>query len=114
MKYENDWSVRFEDDAKKPLDSAKIAWICTFMPLHGHGTNPPLGDDGVKKLSNGDYQLHRLNFFMEGGWETQIWVDPEGKSGDTYDPSKADPKDPCRAPSAAPPDIVFHVCVPKE
>jgi hypothetical protein len=108
-KYENTWKIVVSKQDGTPLDDAQIVWACSYMPAHGHGAFP----EDVVKQPDGEFDLDKLNLFMEGGWEVQLWVDPTGKA-EPFDPKRGSPRDPCREPSGAKPNVVFSVCVPRE
>jgi hypothetical protein len=71
----NTWTIQILDAATmQPLPSAKLTWQCSYMSVHGHGSNPKT----VENLGNGQYKLTNQNLRMVGPWEVKFWIDPTG------------------------------------
>jgi hypothetical protein len=71
----NTWTIQILDAATMaPLPAAKLTWQCSFMSVHGHGSNPK----SVENLGDGKYKLTNQNLRMLGPWEVKFWIDPTG------------------------------------
>jgi hypothetical protein len=77
----NTWKIVVEDASGQPMPSAKLNWVCAWMAVHGHGSNP----QQVNKLGNGELELVKQNLSMYGPWAVKLWIDPTG-AGPEYLP----------------------------
>jgi hypothetical protein len=75
----NTWTIEIVDPTTMmPLPNAKLTWQCSYMSVHGHGSNPKT----VENLGNGQYKLTNQNLRMLGPWEVQFWIDTTGTMKD--------------------------------
>lgn len=77
----NTWKIVVEDASGQPMPNAKLNWVCAWMAVHGHGSNP----QQVNNLGNGEIDLVKQNLSMYGPWEVKLWIDPTG-AGPEYLP----------------------------
>lgn len=109
----NDWTIAITDASGGPLPKAQITWVCAWMPVHGHGSNPKR----LNKLDGGRFELKQQNLSMYGGWQIKLWIDPDGGSME-YQPQGGSGVlggDVCIpvGDATALPNIQFDVCVPR-
>lgn len=74
-RFENAWTVSLLDAAGAPAANAILTDVVGFMPDHGH-------DGQVKTvitdMGNGQYQVDRINLWMDGHWEVDFSIDLAG------------------------------------
>jgi hypothetical protein len=102
---ENSWRIRLEDADGAPVDDPIVRWACAFNPDHGHGVAPTLGAGAMP----GELELGELRFWVEGGWQVQLWIDPADSGKPDY--QQVTPCGPVEEP-LRPPDLTLDVCVP--
>jgi len=105
----NDWTIAITDMNGQPLPQAQLTWACAFMPAHGHGSNPRV----VEKLDPTLWRLERQNMSMQGLWEIQLWIDPDGGSKDFTGGQGGINSMACTGPQNALPTLVLPACVPR-
>jgi hypothetical protein len=105
----NTWTIAITDLNDQPLPQAQLTWACAYMPAHGHGSNPKL----VEKLDPTRWRLERQNMSMQGGWEIQLWIDPDGGSKDFTGAQGGINSMSCRGPQNALPTLKLPTCVPR-
>jgi hypothetical protein len=107
----NTWTIEILDaTTKMPLPSARLTWQCSFMSVHGHGSNPKT----VENLGNGQYKLTDQNLRMVGPWEVKFWIDPTGAMDEYLPTNNIITGNACVPTSGVPgdPTIEIKVCVP--
>ena len=105
----NSWTIAITDLNDAPLPQAQLTWACAFMPAHGHGSNPK----AVEKLDPIRWRLERQNMSMQGLWEIQLWIDPDGGSKDFTGAQGGINSMSCRGPQNALPTLKLPTCVPR-
>lgn len=102
---ENVWRIRLEDADGEPIEDPIVRWACAFNPDHGHGVAPTLEAGSVP----GEVELGQLRFWVEGGWQVTLWIDPVDSGKDAF--QQVTPCGPTEEPLRVP-DITLDVCVP--
>ena len=107
----NTWTIQILDAATMaPLPAAKLTWQCSFMSVHGHGSNPKT----VENLGDGKYKLTNQNLRMLGPWEVKFWIDPTGAMEEYVPTSNIITGSACNPTSGVQGEatLEFKVCVP--
>lgn len=107
----NTWTIQILDaSTMEPMPNARLTWQCSFMSVHGHGSNPK----AVENLGNGQYKLTNQNLRMLGPWEVQFWIDPSGAMPEYVPTSNIISGMACNPTSGlqGKPTIEIKVCVP--
>ena len=108
----NTWIVEILDPVTMaPLPDARLTWQCSFMSVHGHGSNPKT----VENLGNGQYKIGSQNLRMLGPWEVKFWIDPTGTMPEYVSTSNISAGNACvptQGLTTPVPTIEIKVCVP--
>lgn len=66
---DNDWIVRLETESRSTVNGGVVV-VEPWMPLHGHGVNPP--NYPGRETGNGEYTIPTFDLIMPGVWEFQF------------------------------------------
>jgi hypothetical protein len=108
----NTWKVALLDaTTMAPAPNARITWQCSFMSVHGHGSNPK----SMTNLGNGEYELVDQNLRMFGPWEVRFWIDPTGQMPEYVPTASLLSGNACvpTTGAAGKANIEFKLCVPR-
>lgn len=107
----NTWTIEILDaNTMAPLPDARLTWQCSFMSVHGHGSNPKT----IENLGDGKYKLTNQNLRMLGPWEVRFWIDPTGAMEEYVPTSNIINGEACKPTKGlqGDPTIEIKVCVP--
>lgn len=69
---DNVWTFELTDAGGAPVTGATVE-VKSWMPDHGHGTNPLWNE--ARSMSQGTYEVGAFNLFMGGFWEFTFQVE---------------------------------------